>query len=58
MGRPGRKRLAVDIPEKMHEELKILAHKSFQTLSDYVKRAIAEKIVKENGEKALIKVLK
>lgn len=58
MGRLGKKRLAVDVTETMHAELKILAHKSFTTISDYVKRAIAEKIIRENGEKELLKVLK
>ena len=57
MGRPGKKRLAVDISESMHYELKCMAHKSFMNISDYIKRAIVEKIAADHGEKEVIKFI-
>lgn len=57
MSREGRKRLAVDISENMHKQLKKLAHERYCTVTHYVIRAILEKIKRENGDKELFKVL-
>lgn len=58
MGRTGRKRLSVDIPEGTHHKLKECADRAGQTITIYVIRAILEKIKREYGDKELIKALK
>jgi hypothetical protein len=47
MGRLGRKRLSVDVPIKIHQQIKALSIRRNITITRWVLRAIYDKIVKE-----------
>jgi len=46
-GRPGRKRLSVDLPEAIHDEVTRLANKRHITLTKFVLRVLLKQIKEE-----------
>jgi len=48
MSRNGRKRLAVDIPKRIHAQLKEIGRRRNCTITKLVIRAVLETIIKEN----------
>ena len=49
MNRPGRKRLAVDLPVELHEKIKKLARQRNITITTWIIRRCLEKIAVEDN---------
>jgi len=47
MARQNRKRLSIDIPTEMHDNLKKVAHRHYSTLTMYVLKVLRERISRE-----------
>ncbi len=58
MKREGRKRLAVELEEFLDNRMRWAAKKSWLTVSAFIHRAIAEKIVRDFGPDSLVEETK